>query len=439
MIRRIFLLLLLGLFSQISFSQDFDKAILDSYFKALETNNKFMGSIAVSRNGEIIYTKVLGFADVEKGIKANSATKYRIGSISKTYTTVLVFKAVEENKLKLDETILSYFPTVPNANKISIKHLLSHRSGIHNFTADPDYMSYNTQAKTQKEMVDIIARAESEFEPGSKMSYSNSNFVLLTYILEKAFNKNYKELIKEYITNPLGLKNTYLGGKISVANNECYSYRFVEKWNIEPETDTSIPLGAGGIVASPSDLVKFSDALFTGKLLKPESLELMKTMLDNFGLGLFPIPFYERVGLGHNGGIDGFSSVFACFPNDKVSYALTSNGSNFNTNDISIAVLSAVFNKPYSISEFTSYSISAAELDQYLGVYASSDIPLKITITKVDSHLVAQATGQGAFPLEAFAKNKFKFDQAGVVMEFNPEKKTMVLKQGGGQFNFKIE
>jgi D-alanyl-D-alanine carboxypeptidase len=437
--RKIFIILLLGIVCQTIFAQDFNKSKLDNYFDTLEINSRFMGSIAVSQNGEIIYTRSTGFSDLENKTKATENSKYRIGSISKTFTSVLVLKAIEENKLALNQTIEVFFPTIPNTNKITIEHLLSHRSGIHNFTNDKDYLTWNTTPKTEEEMVEIITKAGNDFEPGTQARYSNSNFVLLTYILEKCFNKPYTELLKKYITQPLGLKNTYLGGKINPGNNECKSYKFSRNWVHEPETDISIPLGAGGIVSTPTDLVKFSNALFGGKLIKEESLELMKTIKEHYGIGLFQIPFYDKTGYGHTGGIDGFTSVFCHFPDKNISYALTSNGTNYNNNDISIAVLSAAYNKSFDFPVLKTYNIRPEELDKYTGVYASVQMPLKITISKENTILIGQATGQPSFPLEATDKDKFKFDPAGLVLEFNPTEKTMLLKQGGGEFMFSKE
>jgi D-alanyl-D-alanine carboxypeptidase len=430
------ILLTLG---QIGFSQNFDKTKLDNYFNALEQNNKFMGSVAVSKNGEIIYTKSIGFADVENKVKASEKTKYRIGSISKTFTAVLTLKAVEAKKLDLNQTIDKWFPTITNAKKITIKQLLSHRSGIHNFTNDSIYLTYNTQPKSEKEMVEIIVKGNSDFEPDSKSEYSNSNYVLLTYILEKTFKNSYSDILQGQIVKPIGLTNTYVFGKINPSNNECKSYSFAETWKLETETDFSIPLGAGAITSTPSDLTKFADALFGGKLLKTESLEIMKTVKDGYGIGLFQIPFYKSIGFGHTGGIDGFSSVYSHFAADKISYALISNGTNINNNDISIAVLSAVYDKPYEIPVFTTYNLTSEDLDKYLGVYSSKQIPLKITITKDGNKLIAQGTGQPAFPIEATDKDKFKFDQAGAKFEFNPKEKTMILFQGGGQIEFTKE
>lgn len=436
--KALFTFLILTL-TQIVFAQNFDKAKLDNYFNALEVNDKFMGSVAVSKNGEVIYKKSIGFADLENGVKANENSKYRIGSISKSFTAVLVLKAVEEKKIDLKQTIDKWFPTIENAKEITIIQLLSHRSGIHNFTDNENYLTWNTQPKTEKEMVKIIAKGGSDFKPGSIAKYSNSNFVLLSYILENTYGKSYSELLQKYIVGPIGLKNTYFFGKINSNKNECKSYKFIGTWRLEPETDASIPLGAGAIASTPIDLTKFADALFGGKLLKPESLEIMETIKDGYGSGLFQIPFYDHNGYGHTGGIDGFSSVYSHFTDNNISFALTSNGSKININDISIAVLSAVYDKPYEIPTFKSYDLTSDDLDQYLGVYASKEIPLKITITKQGNTLIAQGTGQPAFPLEATDKDKFKFEQAGIKFEFNPTDKTMILFQGGGQIMFTKE
>jgi len=361
-----------------------------------------------------------------------------IGSISKTFTAVLILKAVEEKKLDLNQTIGKWFPTLKNSDKITVKNLLNHRSGIHNFTDDKAYLTWNTQPRTEKEMLEIISKGGSDFEPDTKSSYSNSNFVLLSYILEKTFKKSYSQLLTDYITQPIGLTHTYFGGKINTSNNESKSYKFVNNWKQEAETDMSIPLGAGGIVSTANDLVKFSDALFTGKLLKNEHLEFMKSMVDRYGNGLFYTPFYDKTGYGHGGAIDGFLSMFSNFDN-SISYALVSNGTNFNNNEISIAVLSAIYNKPYNIPDFKSYNLTSEDLDPYLGVYSSAQFPLKITITKDGTTLIAQATGQPSFPLKATDKDVFRFDQAGLVLEFNPQEKTMILKQGGRQNTLKKE
>ena len=343
-------------------SQNVDKTNLDAYFDTLAKNDKFMGSVAVFKNNELIYSKYVGFSDIEHGIKANENTKFRIASISKTFTAVLILKAVEENKLNLNQTIDKFFPTMINADKITISHLLYHRSGIHNFF-DVNWLDWNTQFKTEQKMIELIAKTESDFEPDSKASYSNSNYFLLTYILEKVYKKPYSKILEEQIINPIGLKNTYYGGKINIKNNECNSYKFfgiysvngytgIGNWEIEVEKDMSLLSGWGGIVSTPIDLNIFSEALFNGKLVSTNSLIQMKTIKDSFGMGLIQMPFYNKTSFGHSGGIEGFQSLFAYFPDDNISIAYTANGINCNVNDIAIALLSAVYDKPFEIPKF---------------------------------------------------------------------------------------
>jgi D-alanyl-D-alanine carboxypeptidase len=419
-----------------AWSQYLDKAKLDSYFNTLEQNNRFMGSVAVAKDGVIIYRKSVGMADIEAKIPATELTKYRIGSISKTFTAVLLLRAVEEQKITLSQTINKWFPDIPNANKITIQQLLTHRSGLHNFTDEDDYITWNTQPKTEQEMLAIISKGGSDFDPDSKAAYSNSNYVVLTYVLEKVYGKPYATILNEKIVQPLGLTNTYVFDKINTSNQESKSYFFSGEWKPVSETDYTIPLGAGAIASTPSDITKFAHGLFNGKLLSNQSLELMKTVKDNYAMGLFAVPFYEYTGYGHTGGIDGFSSVYSYFDEGKISYALCGNGANYNINNVSIAVLSAVYGIPYEIPVFTSITVTSEDLDQYLGVYSSTQIPLKITITKDGATLMAQATGQSSFPLDAIAKDEFSFEQAGVTLLFNVAEGSMILKQGGVAYSF---
>ncbi|MDQ3191323.1 MAG: beta-lactamase family protein [Bacteroidota bacterium] len=436
---RIFTSIFIFLTIQICYSQSFNRSKLDSFFQVLDTNNKFMGSVSISQNGDLLYSKSIGYSDVATKTKANENSKYRIGSISKTFTAVLVFIAIEDNKFQLTTTLDKYFPTIINAEKITIGQLLSHRSGIHSFTNDPDYLTWNTQKKTEKELVEIIRKGGSDFKPDSTAEYSNSNYVLLSYILQKTYKKEFAEILKVKIIDPLGLVNTYFGKKINLGNNECSSYKFLGDWVKESETDMSVPLGAGAIVSTPYDLTKFAQALFNEKIISSTNLNIMKTIKDNYGMGLLQIPFYDKISYGHTGGIDGFSSFFGYFPDDKISFALTSNGTNYTQKGILMAILSSVYNKPYETPNFINYELITEELDIYIGIYSSTDIPIKITITKKNKTLVAQATGQSEFGLEATEKDKFKFDQAGVVLEFNSTEKQMILKQGGGTYLFTKE
>lgn len=422
------------LYSSAGFSQEINTEKLNSYLETLAVNDKFMGSVAVSKNGKIIYAKATGYADVDKNMKPNADTRYRVGSISKTFTATLVFKAIEEGKLSLDETLKKYFPEIKNADKITMSNLLNHRSGIYNFTNDKVYMEYMTQPISEAKLIEYIVKGGSDFKPNSKASYSNSNYVLLSLILQKVYKKPYAALLEEKIISPLDLKNTVFGKKINSENNEAFSYNYVDKWQKETETDMSVPLGAGSVVSTPSDLSLFATALFKAQIISAESLKTMMTLKDDYGMGLFKMPFDEKSSYGHTGAIDGFSSVFGYFIEDGIGFAIISNGNNYNQNSVTIAVLSEIFNKPYEIPSFKQMDLSAKDLEKYIGVYSTKELPIKLTISTNDNTLIGQATGQSPFPLAATGEHVFSFDQAGVVLEFKLNEKTVRLKQGGGSY-----
>ena len=418
------------------FAQSFNTQKMNSFMQALDQNRKFMGTVAVAENGKTVYSNAFGDADVENKIKNTPETRFRIGSITKTFTSVLVMKAVEENKLKLDEKLSKYFPQIKNTDKITLEHLLNHRSGIHNVTALPDYLTWNSKAITPKDMVAKITAAGSDFEPGKSMSYSNSNYILLSYILETAYRKTYAKLLEEKITKPLGLNNTYFGKAIDPANKEAYSYVFAENFVKDAETDMSVPTGAGAVVSTTGDLLKFANALFGGKVVSAASLEKMMKMTNGYGYGLFSVPFNGLTGYGHTGGIDGFTSALYHFPENKTTYVMLSNGSAFDNNRIAIAALSAATGKDFDIPTFKSVVVKTDDLNKLTGTYSSTQIPLKIDVRTRDGKLFAQATGQSEFALDAESATVFKFESAGIELHFNPSKNDMTLLQSGMKIPF---
>jgi CubicO group peptidase (beta-lactamase class C family) len=355
------------------------------------------------------------------------------------FTAAMIFQLVEENKLKLSDTLDKFFPQIPNAQKITLAQMLGHRSGIFNVTENPDFRSFKTQAKTRDEMVAIIAKAKPAFEPGEKAQYSNSNYVLLGYIVEKAGGRSYEDALKQRITSKIGLRDTYLGtGYSEASKNEGSSYSFISDWKQETETHLSIPGGAGAIVSTPNDLTKFIQALFDGKIVSKESLEQMKPK-DQFGMGINVYPIGGKTFYGHGGGIDGFRSLLVYLPEEKLSLAYTSNGVNYPFNDIVSGVFDIYWNKPFEIPTFETVAVSPEVLDKYVGVYSSPEVSFKLTITRDKSTLVAQPTGQPAFPLEASAENKFKLESRGVVLEFDAAKTQLTFKRGGREVLFTKE
>ncbi len=193
----------------------------------------------------------------------------------------------------------------------------------------------------------------------------------------------------------------------------------------------SVPGGAGSIVSTPTELLKFIIGLENGKLITKTSLTEMNNFADNYGYGLLKVPFENSWGFGHTGGIDKFSSALFYFPDLKVAAAFSTNQSDMDTNEISIKMLETATGKDFEMPSFKTLEIPEADLQKFVGTYSSKDIPLKINIFIKDKKLMAQATGQSDFPLEATSQTTFKFDRAGIVIEFFPAKNQFVIMQGG--------
>lgn len=425
--------LVFSVFSLALLAQPLNKSKLDSFIDHLETHRQAMGSVAISEDGRIMYQRSFGFAYAdENDTLANSTnTLFRIGSITKTFTATLVAHLAEEGLLSFSDTLARFYPEIKNARLITIRHLLNHSSGIHSFTNRAEYPQYLAEAKSNTELLEFIKNAGSDFSPDEKHEYSNSNYVLLGLIAEKVTGKSYQQLLESIITGPLKLKNTRVGAAINPKKNMAYSYKYLNGWQPDTETHMSIPLGAGAIISTPTDLLVFIHALRNGKIVSQEMADSLLPASDsNFGMGLFGFPFNGRTAYGHNGGIDGFRSNLAHFDREEVAIAITLNGERLSVNNIGLGMLSIYFNGSYDFPNFTEVKLSAKALEKFAGLYTSPNFPLDIKVYHENNQLFAQATGQQGFPLTATANNKFTFNPAGIKVQFDAENGVMYFQQG---------
>lgn len=419
-------------------AQSINKPKIDSLFTEVAADNQAMGSFALSTAGKLAYQKAVGYSSIT-GVNRKAATvktHYRIGSISKLFTATLIFQLIGEGKLTLETKLSAYYPTIPNADQITISQLLSHRSGLFNFVSDTTYQASMTKPHTEDQMIATFITQPSEFEPGTRAEYSNTNYVLLGYIVERISKKTYAEVLKQKITSKIGLLDTYYGTAANPAKNEAYSYQYEGSWHQLPETDMSIPAGAGAIVSTPADLVKFIEAVFGGKLIRNEYLSLMTSIRDGYGMGMFALPFGSYKAFGHNGDIDGFSSVVGYFPEQKLAYAYCGNGIDYPIKDLVNGALKIYFNQPYEIPVFKTPVLTTKELDKYVGNYSSLRVTMKIAVTKKGNTLFAQVEGQPSFALKPLDADKFGYALAGIVIEFRPLFAELTLKQGTNAMPF---
>jgi D-alanyl-D-alanine carboxypeptidase len=265
------------------FTQTIDRKRLDSLFGVLEANNLAIGSITITQDGKPVYQRNFG-----KGSVAGAT--YRIGSISKIFTAVMIYELIDQKKLLLIDTLSEFFPQVPNAGQITIAELLGHRSGIADFTAmATGFDHWKGQAHTHDQLVGYITSQDPAFSPGAKADYNNSNFLLLGYILESIYQKSYKEIVTERIINKLGLPNTYYGDHSGFQGKEAASYKYSDsKWQEEKAVYLDNFGGAGGMISTPDDLCKFVRAIFDGKFISKASVARMTQIeKDGYGWGMF--------------------------------------------------------------------------------------------------------------------------------------------------------
>ncbi|HEY0054026.1 MAG TPA: serine hydrolase domain-containing protein [Pedobacter sp.] len=432
------LILFSALWSPILKAQGFQYAKLGSFLSNLQGHNKAMGSLVISKGKDAVYQKSFGYGYISENDKValDSKTKYRVGSITKVFTAVMIFQLIEKGQLKLNTPVSQFFPILPSAQKITISHLLSHKSGLFDYVDGWDLWRLNYTSN--EEMVARIAKHPLKFEPGTKIEYSNSGYILLGYILEKIYKKPFSAILKEKITSKIGITDTYYGGKADFKLKEALSYVFENgSWVQQPETDMSAGNGAGAILSTGADLNKFAFKLFTGNLIKKESLNFILGSREGTGIGLEKTPFYEHALYGHSGQIDYFQSWMLYFPKESLAVTILINGfGGESINTILKGVLHIVFNKPFKIPNYESVQLKPEELEKFVGEYSCIQPALKINITRNGAELFAQAEGQPAFPLKGKANGEFHFSQAGVVIKFSPDYIGFVLNQGGGEYKF---
>lgn len=425
-------------------AQTFDTSKLDSLFNLLENNNKGMGSFSIFSNGEEIYKKSFGFSDLSNKAQANNLTKYRIGSITKTFTSTLILQLIEEGKISLNTLLSEYFPKIPNADNITIESLLRHESGLFDLTADEDLTEWMAIAQSREKIIERIIKNGTVFEPKEKTEYSNTNYILLSYIVEIIDNNKFQEILESRIFEPLNLKRTEFGKKINSANNEALPYDYENsEWKlIEEHTDMSFPMGAGAIVSTPTELNIFFSNLFSTNIVSASSLSKMKDAKNGIGIGLMKLPLGDKEVYGHGGSIDGFQSFAAYFPKEKVSFALTTNNLYTQVSNVFIGTVQIYFGMDYKLPDFSpikTIQLSVEELEIYLGKYSSPNFPMDITITQDGNILLAQGEGQPSFPLDAIEKDMFYSEKVMITLKFIPEQKIMIIEQSGQTFELTKE
>lgn len=395
---------------------------LDSLFDILASAQRTMGSVTIRRGERILYARTIGYRDsaATGWVRSDSATMFRIGSVTKPFTAAMIYQLVDQRRLTLSAKLSQFFPRLPNADVITVRDLLGHTSGL------PDYTSgLGVLAPVSRDS--LLRRIETgavQFAPGTKRRYCNSNYLLLGYIVEAVTKGTYAAQLNRSIVRRIGLTRTRVGAAVQSGANEARAYYFSDgHWELQRDDAIENAGGAGSIVSTAADLTRFLAALFSGRLISRSALAELTTgfndgtYLYGKGLGPFQIPGVAKSGYSHDGSIGAFTSLVGYVPDDSLSVALTINGHNYPQNRLFFHIWDILYGTAEPLPTFAPTDLPSSLAPAFISVYVAEAYGLTLTLRKAGAALEAQTTGQDPFPLTYVGANRFVNDRDGILIE----------------------
>ncbi|GAA4311316.1 hypothetical protein GCM10023115_33090 [Pontixanthobacter gangjinensis] len=361
--RALYLFLVLPSFLFIAFAQTSEESEkIDELMSKYTQYKQFNGSLLVAKEGEVILKKGYGMANMEWDIPNSPKTKHRVGSITKQFTAMLIMQLKEEGKLQLDVPITTYLEEYPKStgDKVTIHHLLTHTSGVPNYTSFPGFFENRSRDPyTVRELTRTFSDSSLVFEPGTNFAYSNSGYILLGAIIEEVTGKTYEEALKERILKPLAMNDTGYDHFEEIIKNRSTGYE--QKGNNFTNSkylDMSIPYAAGSIYSTVEDLFKWHKALLNDELISPASKKIMFQAHKPLGpqsaaygwfvgsqkFGMEKDSVFTTV---HSGGINGYSSLITRIPSDDALIVLLNNTGGKALNDMTEAIGRILYDQDY--------------------------------------------------------------------------------------------
>jgi CubicO group peptidase (beta-lactamase class C family) len=399
---------------------------------------EFMGTVLVARDGQVLLSKGYGSANLEWDIPNSPSTKFRLGSVTKQFTAASILLLEERGKLNVNDPVKKYLPDAPAAwDKITIFHLLTHTSGIPNFTSFPDFPKLEPFSTTAEQLVARFRDKPLDFQPGDKWSYSNSGYVLLGYLIEKISGESYAAFLGKNIFQPLGMNDSGYDSNSAIILHRASGYVRTEKgFENAGFINMTVPHGAGALYSTTEDLLKWEQGLFGGKLLKPESLAKMtKPFKDNYAFGLMVNTSAGHALISHGGGIEGFNTELEYYPDDKLTVIVLGNVNGAAPGAIAHQLAAVALGEEVKLeSERKEITVDPAILSRYVGTYAlAPGVNLLITLDK--NQLSEKLGGQDAFPIFPESKTSFFLKVVDAQIEFRTDSTgavtSLVLHQGG--------
>ena len=388
-------------------------------------------AILVSQNGEVLFEKVYGYANIEKKTPVTRDTKFRIGSVSKQFTAAAILKLQEECKLSVSDKLSKFIADFPRGDDVTIYHLLTHTSGIKSFTSKPSFMETVTQPTTESDLINSFKNDPYDFDPGERYSYNNSGYFLLGHIVGKVSDSSYAEYLDSTFFQPLGMKDSGIHAPDLDLANEAVGYsKSKDKINLSVNWHMSRAGGAGAIYSTLHDLYKWNEALFGGKVLSEESLAtaFAPTRLNDgnttdYGFGWAIGNHRGLPVINHSGGLHGFQSYLVRYPQQNTTIVVFTNvrpsGGHPTPPAIAMKIAEYVLWEQMDSREIrvVDASVGSETLKNYVGIY-DYGAPMLMEVTLEDGQLYAQLTGQPKFPIFASTETKFFWKVVDAEVEF---------------------
>ena len=409
---------------------------MDQIMQSYASAKTFMGTVLVARGGEILLSKGYGMANLEWDIPNSPSTKFRLGSVTKQFTAASILLLEERGKLKVGDPVKKYMPDAPAAwDKVTIFHLLTHTSGIPSFTSFPDYSQTEPFPTTPEKLVARFRDKPLDFQPGEKWDYSNSGYVLLGYLIEKISGQSYEAFVKENIFTPLGMRDSGNDSNSAIIPHRASGYTPSSSGPVNAGfIHMSIPFSAGALYSTTEDLLRWERGLFEGKVLSAASLQKMTTPFKNdyaFALSVRTPTGGHKV-IDHGGGIEGFNTHLAYYPEDKLTIVVLGN-LNGPASDIAGKLGAVALGQPVQLtSERKEITLPAAKLAGYVGTYELAP-GINLMITLEGNQLMTQLTGQGKLPVFPQSETLFFLKVVDAQLEFGKDEKGayVILHQNG--------
>lgn len=397
-----------------------------------------MGSVLVAKDGAVIFERSSGFANVEWQVPNAADTKFRIGSLTKQFTAAAVLLLEERGKLKVEDLIAPLIPSAPESWKnITLHQLLNHTSGIPDFSNLPEQRVRQRSPATPEQIVRTFRDLPLEFEPGEKFKYSNSGYILLAFIIERVSGQSYQAFLRENIFVPLAMKDTGYDSNTTLLPKRAAGYVSGPGGLANaPYVDMDHPYGAGGLYSTTHDLLRWTTALFGGRVLTATALQKMITPGRNDNAyGLVVGAVKGRKLIRHGGTIEGFSSHLSYDPESKLTVVVLANvyGAAAAALSSQLGAL-ALGEKMVLPGERQEIAVAAATLQRYVGVYRLTP-QITNTVRLVDGRLTTQLSGQPALPLFPESDRKFFLKVVDADVEFVADDQGrvtgLIQRQGG--------